>query len=165
MMPGSPPPQPSSFPSGQPNPAQQQAAVDAQLVNMLERMDAATASMLNGDPGPMIDAWAASDDVTLFGAWGPIEKGHVAVTGTMRWVGSRFTGAGAVNVEHAVVASSGDLAYTVGFERSQVSVDGGPPREMMIRVTHVYRRIDGEWKLMHRHADFSPSDQRGTPAR
>ena len=45
----------------------------------------------------------------------------------MRWVGSRFTGASAADVEHTVIASSGDLAYTVGFERSHVSVDGGPP--------------------------------------
>ena len=46
----------------------------------LEQQDAAIASMLNGDPGPMIDSWAASDDITLFGAWGPIEKGHKPVT-------------------------------------------------------------------------------------
>ena len=34
---------------------------------------------------------------------------------------------------------------------------------MAVRVTHIYRRIDGEWKLMHRHADFPPPDQRITP--
>jgi hypothetical protein len=66
--------------------------------------------MLNGDPGPTIDSWAVSDDVTLFGAWGPIEKGHKPVTDTMRWVGSRCTGADVVDVEHTVIASSGDLA-------------------------------------------------------
>ena len=87
------------------------------------------------------------------------------MTETMRWVGSRFTGADVVDVEHTVIASSGDLAYTVGFERSHVSVDGGPPRDMVIRVTHIYRRIDGDWKLMHRHADFPPPDQRNTSAR
>ena len=34
------------------------------------------------------------------------------------------------------------------------------PTSMTIRVTHIYRRIDGEWYLVHRHADFPPSDQR-----
>jgi hypothetical protein len=43
-----------------------------------------------GDPLPCIDCWAERDDVTLFGAWGPIEQGHAAVTKTFRWVGSRF---------------------------------------------------------------------------
>ena len=136
---------------------------DDTLAKTLEQMTAAGAAMQNGDPDPVINSWAYSDEITLFGAWGPIEKGHKAVTDTMRWVGSRFTGCEAVDVENTVVASSGDLAYTVGFERSHVSIDGGPPRDMTVRVTHIYRRIDGEWKLMHRHADFPPADQRITP--
>ena len=24
-------------------------------------------------------------------------------------------------------------------------------RDMVIRTTHIYRRIDGDWKLVHRH--------------
>ena len=118
---------------------------DDAFAKAVEQQDAAIAAMLDGDPGPFIDSWAASDDVPLFGAWGPIEKGHKPVTDTMRGVGSRFTGADAVDVEHMVIASSGDLAYTVGFERSHVSVEGGPPRDMVIRVTYIYRRIDGNW--------------------
>jgi ketosteroid isomerase-like protein len=54
---------------------------------------------------------------------------------------------------------SGDLAYTVGYERSLVSVDGGPVRPNVLRVTHVYRREDGEWKIVHRHGDFPPADK------
>jgi hypothetical protein len=88
--------------------------------------------MLNGDPRSYIDSWAVSDDITVFGAWGPIEKGHKRVTDTLRWVGSRFAGADEldvdvdVDVEHTVIACSGDLAYAVGFERSHVGVDGRP---------------------------------------
>ena len=137
---------------------------DNALAKALEQQDAAAAAMLNGDPRPYIDSWAVSDDITVFGAWGRIEKGHERVTDTLRWVGSRFTGADAVHVEHTVTVSSGDLAYTAGFERSHVSVDGGPLRDMVIRVTHIYRRIDSEWKLVHRHADFPPPDQRNTAA-
>jgi ketosteroid isomerase-like protein len=128
----------------------------------LERQDAATAATLNGDPRPYIAAWAVSHDVTVFGAWGRIEKGHERVTETLRWVGSRITGAEAVDVEHTVIACGGDLAYTVGFERSHVSVDSGPLHDMLIRITQIYRRIDGDWKLVHRHADFPSPDQRNT---
>ena len=138
---------------------------DDAFIKILEQETVKQAAMLNGDPGPMINSWADSDDITLFGAWGPIEKGHKPVTDTMRWVGSRFNGADVVDVEHTVIASSGDLAYTVGFERSSRSVDGGPPDDSVLRVTHIYRRIDGNWKLMHRHADFPPPDQRSTSAR
>ena len=137
---------------------------DEALIKALEQETNICAAMQNGDPMPRISSWASSDDVTLFGAWRPIEKGHEAVTDAMRWVAGRFSGADAVSVAHTVIASSGDLAYTVGFERSQVSVEGSPPREQVIRVTHIYRRIAGEWKLVHRHADFAPPDRRNAPA-
>ena len=132
---------------------------DGGLEEMLERVKTALAAMGSGDPEPYIALWPDAEDVTLFGAWGPIEKGHQALTDTFRWVGSRFTG-GAFVPENVVTHASGDLAYTVGFEQGEVSVDGGAPQPMMIRVTHIYRRIDGAWQLVHRHADFPPADQR-----
>ena len=52
--------------------------------------------------------------------------------------------------------ASGDLPDTVGFEHGPASVDGFPEQEMVIRVTHIYRRFGAEWKLVHRHADFPP---------
>jgi ketosteroid isomerase-like protein len=115
--------------------------------------------MGSGDPRPYTELWADSDDVTLFGAWGPIERGTKQLAETFRWVGSRFSG-GALVPEDTVVFASGDLAYTVGFERGEAAVDGGPVRPMTIRVTHIYRRLDGQWRLVHRHADFPPTDQR-----
>ena len=54
---------------------------------------------------------------------------------------------------------SGDLAYTVGYEHSLASRDGGPARPNRLRVTHVYRRENGEWKIVHRHGDGLESDQ------
>jgi ketosteroid isomerase-like protein len=137
---------------------------DDAFIKTLEQETARQAAMLNGDPDPMISYWADSDDITLFGGWEPFKKGRKPVTDTMHWVGSRFTGADAVDLEHLVIASSGDLVYTAGFERSHVSVDGGPLRDMTLRVTHIYRQIDGDWKLIHRHADFPPPDPRKTSA-
>jgi ketosteroid isomerase-like protein len=124
-----------------------------------QRLRAALAEMLAGNPQPGIDLVAEHDDVTLFGAWGPIEKGHESVVDTFRWVSGRFSN-GVLTIEDTVVYASGDLAYTVGFERADVSVDGGPMQSMILRVTHIYRRFGEEWKLVHRHADFPPPDQR-----
>ena len=53
---------------------------DDALAKALEQQDAATAAMLTGDPRPYIDSWAVSEDTSVFGAWGPIEKGHKRVT-------------------------------------------------------------------------------------
>ena len=111
--------------------------------------------MGSGDPDPYIDCWAVSEDGTLFGAWGPIEKGHDRLVETFRRVGGRFK-SGALVPENVVAFESDDLAYTVGFEHGEVVIDKGPAAPMTIRVTHIYRRNEGEWRLIHRHADFRP---------
>ena len=92
---------------------------DNSFTNALERVKVALAAMGSGNPQPYIDCWAESDDTTLFGAWGPIEKGYQQLTETFRWVGGRFKG-GPLVPENTVVYSSGDLAYTVGFERGEL---------------------------------------------
>jgi ketosteroid isomerase-like protein len=49
---------------------------------------------------------------------------------------------------------SGDLAYTVTIERSETRVSGAESvAPMVLRVTHIFRKEDGVWKLVHRHAD------------
>ena len=52
--------------------------------------------------------------------------------------------------EDIVSFESGDVTYTVGFEVS-----------MIISMTHISHRIDGEWYLVQRHADFPHFDRRG----
>src|SRR5207249_459888 len=100
--------------------------------------------------------WSKGDEVSLFGAWGPCERGGEALTRTFGWVGSRF-GGGELRSEYVTVRAVGDLAYTVGYERgTEMVVDGGPPQSMTIRVTQIYRRDPDGWKLVHRHGDFAP---------
>jgi ketosteroid isomerase-like protein len=54
---------------------------------------------------------------------------------------------------------SGDLAYTVGYEHTAVSIDGVPAEPYTLRVTQIYRRELGEWKIVHRHGDAPPVDK------
>ena len=46
-----------------------------------------------------------------------------------------------------------DLAYTVSLEHTTASVNGAEPRPYVLRVTTIFRREDGEWKVVHRHAN------------
>lgn len=125
----------------------------------LDQVHQGLAEMGSGNPIAYMSCWHRSPHTTLFGAWGPIEQGYASLASTFNWVGGRFSG-GALIADDVEVFASGDLAYTVGFERGNVSIDGEPPHLMTIRVTHIYRRIDGVWALVHRHADFPPSDPR-----
>jgi hypothetical protein len=91
----------------------------------------------------------------IMGAWGAYERGWNEVDRRYAWAAARFTPSGAqVEVEYLSSGVSGDLAYTVAIERSEVRlVDQDTPVRMALRVTHILRREHGEWTLMLRHAD------------
>jgi ketosteroid isomerase-like protein len=132
--------------------------IPAGLQQTLDRVHAATVAIGQGDPEPYMRLWSRAEDVTVFGAWGPCKQGWDQLSQAFRWVGSRF-GGGELRGEEVTVTVSGDLAFTVGYERGAMVVDGGTPQPMSIRVTHIFRNEDGDWRLVHRHGDFAPLDQ------
>ena len=44
----------------------------------------------------------------------------------------------------------------MGVEHTTASVGGAPPEPYSLRVTTIFRREDGDWKVVHRHADPVP---------
>lgn len=72
---------------------------------------------------------------------------------TFAWVASRFSNVSDFRFEVEMVEVSVDMAYTLGFERFNGSIAGRPVEPVTVRVTHIYRREDGEWKIVHRHGD------------
>jgi ketosteroid isomerase-like protein len=137
--------------------------LDEFRATVIPRQVEAETALHNGDPEPRLALWSQRDPVTLFGADSPRNSGRAEVSRVSRWVASRMAGVRDYELEVVAAGVSGDLAYTVGYERSLVSIDGGPVAPNVIRVTHVYRREDGEWKIVHRHGDFPPAD-RSRPA-
>jgi len=133
--------------------------VDDFFTSTLARQIKAEEAIHNGDPAPRLEMWSTKDPLTLFGAWGPCKTGSEEVTRISRWVASRFSDCTAYSFELVAVGVSGDLAYTVGYERSSRALDDGPVEQSTLRVTHVYRRENGEWKIVHRHGDLLPVDQ------
>ena len=127
------------------------------FADALQRTEHAVCAVCIGDAGPFTDLWSHRDDATLFGAFGPAKRGWRQLEPVFPWVAGRYRD-GQVTIEHVAVCESGDLAYTVGYERAIVSIDGAAPAPSTIRVTHVYRREDGRWMLIHRHGDFAPVD-------
>ena len=57
-------------------------------------------------------------------------------------------------IDYQVIESNGSLAYTVQIERRKLTLPGQTePTDNILRATHVIRKENGEWKLLHRHAD------------
>jgi len=115
---------------------------------------AAEKALHNGDAAPRLSIWSEREPVTLFGAWrnalGPGSVREVFVT-----LAESFSQAESGEIDLIAADVSGDLAYTVHREITSTSVDG-QPRSYALRVTQVYRREGGEWKVVHRHGDSGP---------
>jgi ketosteroid isomerase-like protein len=99
-----------------------------------------------------------TDPVTVFGARGQSESGTQPVTATFRRVAGWFSVVQDYNWETIASGVSGDMAYTVCIERYTASVECGPPTRTELRSTHVFRRENGQWLAVHRHADRRPPD-------
>ena len=132
--------------------------LDEFLSDILPRQNAAEQAIHDGDAGPRIQMWSHEDPVSLLGAFGVARSGWTEVEETFRWVASRFSNCTDYDFELIAAGVSGDLAYTVGYERATYSFEGGPVEPRMVRATHAYRREDDEWKIVHRHGDNLSAD-------
>jgi ketosteroid isomerase-like protein len=109
---------------------------------------------VQGDAEPVKSLWSHADDVMIFGGWGAWEQGWAAVEPRLDWAASRYA-EGWLDRENLLDGVDQDIAYSVDIERSGGRFDNAPEvREAPLRVTHLFRREDGQWRIVHRHADF-----------
>jgi hypothetical protein len=86
--------------------------------------------------------WSHSEDVLIFGAFGGFAKGWAEVGPRLDWAISQM-GGGEGSIERIVEYVGADVAYTVHCNRGNLP----------LRVTQVYRRENGSWRIVLRHAD------------
>jgi ketosteroid isomerase-like protein len=132
--------------------------LDDFLAPTLARQAEAERAIHDGDPEPRMRMWSREDPVTLFGASAPATSGWDEVSRIFRGVAAQFSDCTRSDFELVAAGVSGDLAYTVGYEHTALSVGGVPVEPYTLRVTHVYRREGGEWRIVHRHGDMIPRD-------
>ena len=135
--------------------------VDDFVASTMPRLVQAERAIHNGDAEPRHAMWSRNEPVTVFGAWKSF-TGQDDVRKLFDTLGTMFSDCTSYGNELVAAGVSGDLAYTVTYENSQVSVEG-EPRSYTLRVTHVYRREDGEWKIVHRHGDELSEGQEHLP--
>jgi len=122
----------------------------------LDRQTAAEEAILHGDARPRMELWSHRDPVTLFGAAGIHRSGWERLSKTFPEVASWFSEVTDFRFDIELAEVNGDMAYTLGYERWIGSSRGNPVGPVTVRVTHIYRREGGEWKIVHRHGDNPP---------
>jgi ketosteroid isomerase-like protein len=114
----------------------------------------AVGEFVAGDARTYRELWVHDGDTTIFGGWGGHEHGWDEVGPRLEWAAAQFGSGGRTGQTLISMACDGDLGYTVAIEHGTARVAGQvEPAPMQLRVTHVYRRIDGRWRVVHRHAD------------
>jgi NAD(P)H-dependent FMN reductase/ketosteroid isomerase-like protein len=119
------------------------------FVKERERIAAAYSS---GNPKPLDAVVAREGSATFFPPRGPIVTGSAAVAKEYRQGAKMFSPGSKTRLEILDAGASHEIGFWVGLQRFEGTI-AGKSRKMTLRITEIFRRMDGEWKLVHRHAD------------
>ena len=133
------------------------------LEEVVEHYHVAADALANGDPQPVKALFARSEDVMYANPFGPAVVGWPAVSKALDHASSRFSDGEVTAFERVTQYVSSELACLHELERWRAKVAGrAEPSEFALRVTTTFRREDGVWHLVHRHADpINTADQNG----
>jgi ketosteroid isomerase-like protein len=121
---------------------------------IIEQSHLALGEFVKGNPEPMKLVWSSHrDDVTLGNPFGPFAHGWTQVVATMERAASFYKDGVVLGFETVSRYETPDLAYTVEIERYKASIGGKDAAVVALRCTSIFRRENGTWKLVHRHAD------------
>jgi ketosteroid isomerase-like protein len=101
-----------------------------------------------------MELWSRRHDVSLANPYGGIARGWEQVAEASEHAASTSRDGEPVSVEVVEKYESAELAYVVEIERAEAKI--GAREEITpfaLRVTMIFRPEEGEWKVVHRHAD------------
>jgi len=111
--------------------------------------------MFTGDVGPMLDIWSHADDVTYMGPVGGFQVGWDEIKPL--WVEQANNKLGGEVVPTEMVFTIGEtLALTHNYEKGKNINSEGKVEEVSIRVTNIFRKENGKWKMVGHHTDLLP---------
>lgn len=124
------------------------------LQDLVNRAVLALRRLVSGDPEPYKALWSQAQDVSVLGGFGGYALGWDQVKENTDWAATRFLGASSFDIKMLAQGESGDLGYAVWIEHGDVQVEGREGYSpLVVRVTHILRREEGAWKIIHRHGD------------
>lgn len=134
--------------------ANNQVAMDPSVSAAIVRLHAAMARVAMGDVSEIKALYSHTGDVTSFFGWGGYERGWDAVEKRWDWAGRQFKG-GSVSHQNVTTVVSQEMFFVTDVETyiDQRIADVEGTTAWSNRVTHIFRRENGEWRLVHRHAN------------
>jgi ketosteroid isomerase-like protein len=127
---------------------------DEEVADLIRRTAEAASALIRGDIRTYLTHIRHADDYTLMApSGGEPRRGFDASDQALEAMEQYFHGGGEAELEVFQSYASGDMVVLVAIERQHGEVGGLPDQDWSLRVTLVFRREGGEWRLVHRHAD------------
>ncbi len=127
------------------------AALDESFDEFLKRRESVSLDYINGSPTTLIAISTSNDPATFFPPSGDRISGGAQVNVANDKGAPSFKDGSTGRFEVLHSSESADLAFWSGMQHATVRMQGkDEPVPMSLRVTDVFRRENGEWKLVHR---------------
>lgn len=135
------------------------SAVD-DIDELIGQYHLAVNEFLKGNPEPVMQLWSRRDDVTLTNPYGGVAHGWEQVVEASEQAASTSRDGELASVEIVAKHVTPELAYVVEIERAKAKLGGREDiTPFALRSTMIFRLEEGEWKVVHRHADFMTTPQ------
>jgi ketosteroid isomerase-like protein len=125
---------------------------DEDLAEFVTRAEEAADAWVAGDLDRYLDLVHHARGFTLLAPTGGPASRHEDRAGEFQGWESTFAG-GEATYEHVMTHAWDDTVVLIMTERQHGRIGDQPDQDLSVRVTHVYRRVGGDWLLVHRHAD------------
>lgn len=124
------------------------------IESAIEASHGALASILMGDQSGYLALFSEAEDVSLGNPFGPFGVGRKGVVERLAIAASKYRDGQVTNIEFISQYVSETLACVAEVESGVAKIAGSEKMDhASARVTSVFRLEEGNWKLVHRHAD------------
>ena len=122
---------------------------------LIEQYHRAQREFLRGNPETVKDLFSQREDVTLADPYGPPVRGWEEVAKAVDHAASLHSDGTFVEWQILAKYVTAELAYVVQIERAEAKIGAREEiTSLAVRATMNFRpEEDGEWKIVHRHAD------------
>ena len=125
--------------------------------DFLRRREQASNDYIRGDAAALAAMLTEHDPATFMPPTGAVFE-HADQVAKTQIEGARAFGPdGTGRFEILNSGSSDTIGFWTGLQHANVTLPGrNAPIDMVLRTTEIFRLEDGQWKLVHRHADTIP---------
>jgi ketosteroid isomerase-like protein len=129
------------------------AAVD-DVDKLIDQYYRAQMEFLRGNPEPVKNLFSRREDVTLANPYGPPVRRWEEVAKAVEHAASLRSDGTFVGWQIVAQHVTAELAYVVQIERAEAKIGAREDiTPFAVRATMIFRVEEGEWKVVHRHAD------------